>query len=153
MPSVSSLLDSINNNEQISNTTDVSGGNSTNMQPEDVGKVTQQIIDKQDTKLKPSKAKKRTSQKVVKPQDFDLEVAQTVYRGVQSILEKDEFDLFATKSSKSFDLKIAKINTEIEKLIQLNTKAKTDEEKFHTKLAQLKKENDKKMGILREKLA
>ena len=113
MPSVSSLLDSGNNNEQISNTT--SGSSSTTMQPQDVGRVTQQIIDSQEVPKKKIKPPKGTPvEKVMKPQDFDLGVAQIVYRGVQSILEKDEFDLFATKSSKVYDLKIAKINTGIE---------------------------------------
>ena len=137
MPAVSSLLDTTDNNEQTLNTTGESSG--TTKVP-----IAKKTVTKQSTK--------QPQTRVVKAKDFDLEIAQLVYRGVESILEKDEFDIFATKSKKIFDLKITKINTDIEKMIKLNVNAKADEKKFLTGLAKLKKENDKKIAVLREKL-
>ena len=137
MPAVSSLLDTTKENEQTLNTT---GESSRTTKVSNVKKVVEKRLTKP---LEP---------KVMKSKDFDLEIAQLVYRGVESILEKDEFDIFATKSKKIFDLKITKINTDIEKMIKLNVNAKADEKKFLTGLAKLKKENDKKIAVLREKL-
>lgn len=88
----------------------------------------------------------------VKAKDYDLDVAQLVYRGVEVILEKDEYDIFAIRSKKVFDNKIAKINFEIEKLIQSNVKLKEDEKRLSEQIVKLKTDNVKKIVALKEKL-
>jgi len=135
MPSVSSLLDSEINNEQTLNK---------------IGEKSNTTIIKKD---KSKKKKDIVVKKKIKKKDFDIDVAQIVYRGVESILEKDEFDIFTTKSKKIYDLKIQKINSDIENMIQLNTKLKSDKEKISSDLIKLKKQNDKKIAALMEKLS
>lgn len=136
MPSVSSLLDTTSKNEQTLNS---NSGNSKHTKVQTVKKVAA----KQHKVLEPNK---------VRAKDFDLDIAQLVYRGVEAILQKDDFDVFATKSKRIHDIRIAKINADIERMIKLNVKAKTDEKKYSSSLTKLKKENDKKIAVLREKL-
>lgn len=88
----------------------------------------------------------------VRAKDFDIDIAQLVYRGVESILEKDEYDIFAIKSKKVYDAKIAKIDIEIKRLIQSNVKLKEEEKKLSEQIVKLKTDNTKKIATLKEKL-
>ena len=92
------------------------------------------------------------SSKKVKNTDFDLDMAQLIYRGVRSILEKDQYNVFSTKAKLSYDRSIKRINSDIDKMIKLNTSGKNQGTILAEKLAKLKNDNTKKLTMLKEKL-
>ncbi len=83
---------------------------------------------------------------------FDVEVAENVYYGVKKLLENDEFNIFETRSKYVKEKRIKKLVADIDKLIKLNIRGKEQTTKLKVEIANVRQNNKKAIGMIKEKL-
>lgn len=73
---------------------------------------------------------------------FSHDLSHRIYSGVKKILENDRFNLFGTKEKLSYDIRIKRLASKIDKYIKLNVKGKESVKSLTLKLKKMRSEND-----------
>jgi hypothetical protein len=85
---------------------------------------------------------------IPREQIYDSQTGLNVLNAIKQVLEQDEFGLFKLKSKADFDKKISQSNRDIEKLVNVKSRAAEQINLITDELQKLKSDNQQRLQIV-----